>query len=208
MTDKEFASHWQIERYGDFWLTDAIRPGLEVPVAPRQGYRMGTFRNPQVGLQVPVLAAAVSRENLFDVFLTLLEPLGEVVDVVLETSHHSSNGQHQDLCRQFIDQPVLQSYFCDFEELLLHDGCTGVAVLSTTQPIELQFDEHKLLIVYARELRPFENLLRSYAVPRHDDLKLISEGEHLHGSRPEFADAFEQLCCRVGVSDRAERVSW
>src|SRR5262245_3619169 len=83
----KLAAHLLVDRYGDFLLTDAVRPSLDLQVVPREGFRIETYRDDQADLEVPVLAAAVSREKLFDVFLALLEPLGEVVDVVLETSH-------------------------------------------------------------------------------------------------------------------------
>jgi hypothetical protein len=92
--------------------------------------------------------------------------------------------------------------------LLLHDGCTGVAVISTVEPIELQFDEHKLLIVYARDLKPFERTLRQAGVARDDCLRLITDGEHLHNSDARNAEVFQQFCYRLGVGETAERVSW
>lgn len=200
--------HFQIERYGDFWLTEAIRPGPGLPVVPRQGFRVDTYRDPRRRLQVPVLTAAVSRERLFDTFLALLEPLGDVVDVVLETSHESGGGKHDDLYREHIDAPVLASHLCDFEDLLLHDGCTGVAVIGTEAPIEVQFDEHKLLYVYAPDLTLFQRELRSAGIARSQRLNLITEGEHLHASDARHAQAFQQLCYRLGVGEAAERVSW
>jgi hypothetical protein len=208
VNSEKLAAHLRVDRYGEFQLTGAIRPALHVPVVPREGYRRDTYRDTSVGLEVPVLAAAVSREKLFDVFLELLEPLGGTVDVVLETSHHTDGAGHRDLYREHIDLPVLMSHFCDFESLLLDDGCTGVAVISTTEAMEIQFDEHKLLVVYARDLRSFEKVLRDFGVPRDDKLKLITEGEHLHSTDPEFAERFEQMCCRVGVAEPAEHVNW
>src|SRR5262249_34869779 len=123
VNSKHMADHLERDRYGDFWLTDAIRPALDRRVVPTEGYRVETYRDRQAGFQVPVLVAAVSRERLFDVFLDLLDPLGEVVDVVLETSHDTDGTSHQDLFREHIDLAVLKSHCCDFEEVLLHDGC-------------------------------------------------------------------------------------
>jgi hypothetical protein len=197
-----------VDRYGDFWLTNAVRPSLHRQVIPRQGYRTDTYRAAGGSLQVPVLAAAVSREHLFDLYLDLLDPLGEVVDAVLETSHESNSARHRDLHREGIDLPVLKSHLCDFEDLLLHDGCTGVAVLSTVEPAEVQFDEHKLLVVYAADLKPYERILHRYGVRRNDRLKLITEGEHLHSTEPSHQQVFEQLCYRLGVGEPAEHVSW
>jgi hypothetical protein len=204
----QLADHLQVDRYGDFWLTDAIRPSLARQVVPCEGYRIETYRDTSAGIAVPVLAAAVSRERLFDVFLELLEPLGDMVDVVLETSHDTDGNSHHDLFREDIDLPVLKSHLCDSEQLLLHDGCTGVAVISKTAPMEVQFDEHKLLIVYARDLKPFERMLQGAGIQRDDQMKLITEGEHLHSSEPRFLSAFEQLCYRLGVGEAAEHVNW
>ena len=207
MISEKLAAHLQVERYGDFRLTQAIRPGLDLPIVPRQGYRVEVYRDPSAGLSVPVLAAAISAERLFDVFLDLLDPLGEVVDVVLETSHDSDGADHRDLYRENIDLPVLKSYFCDFEELLLHDGCTGVAVVSDSGPMEVQFDEHKLIVVYAKDLKPFERVMRLNAIQRDDHLKLLTEAEHLHSTDPQYAQTFEQLCYRLGVGEAVERVN-
>jgi hypothetical protein len=155
-----------------------------------------------------VLVAALSRENLFDVFLDLLTPLGDSVDVVLETSHESKGPGHRDLIREQIDRPVLMSHFCDYEDLLMNDGCTGTAVVSSNEAAEVQFDEHKLLVVYAQDLEPFEEVLRQHGIPRKDSLRLLTEGEHLHSSKPHYFDQFEQLACKVGVCEPAEQVKW
>src|SRR5574340_876425 len=74
---EKLAAHLQIDRYGKFWLTDAVRPSLDLQVVPREGYRIETYRDVRARVEVPVLVAAVSRERLFDLFLELLEPLGE-----------------------------------------------------------------------------------------------------------------------------------
>jgi hypothetical protein len=195
------AAHLEVSRYGDFSLTDAIRPGPTVPVRPREGYRVEVYRDRKAKLRLPMLSAAVSAEHLFDVFLALLEPLGEVVHVVLESSHGNRADQHKDLRRNHIDSPVLASYFCEFEELLTNDGCTGVAVMAENRPLEVQFDEHKLFHVYAPSLKPFRRVLRDLGVRRRKVLPLISEAEHLHHTTDDHADTFRQLCLRVGVGD-------
>ena len=200
------SEHLQVDRYDDFWLTDAIRPAQSLPVVPRQGYRIDTYRDSQAGFSVPVLAASVSREKLFEVFLDLLDPLGEVVDVVLETSHDSSGNQHLDLFREAMDLPVLKSHCCDYEDLLMNDGCTGIAVMSTENPMEVQFDEHKLLVVYAPKLQVFEEVLKDHNIPRLDKMKLITEGEHLHSTDESHRHHFEELCFRIGVGKAFERV--
>jgi len=195
------AAHLHVNRYGDFTLTDAVRPGPGIPVRPREGYRVEIYRDRTAKLRLPMLSAAVSAERVFDTFLALTEVVGEVVHVVLESSHGSGEDRHRDLRRTHIDLPVLASHFCEFEDLLTHDGCTGVAVLADGRPVEVQFDEHKLFHVYAPDLKPFRRVLKGLGVRRRKVLPLISEAEHLHHSTDDHAAAFRQLCMRVGVGD-------
>lgn len=188
-------------RYGDFLLTDAVRPGPGVPVIPAEGYRLSRFRDRETGICLPVLGASVSAERLFEVFLDLLEPLGPEVHVVLETSHETGGDHHVDLRRGDIDLPVLMSYFCDFEELLLNDGCTGVAVVAAGKRMEVQLDEHKLLFVYARDLKPFRRIMKRHGIALSPELQLIAEAPHLHHSQIRYVDDFNQLATRVGAGD-------
>jgi hypothetical protein len=201
LSEEQLEAHLGIGRYGAFALTDAVRPSYDLQVVPKEGYRHDMYRDPENRSSVPVLMVAASRENLFELFMDLLEPLGCEVDVVLETSHHRDNRGHVDLYREHIDLPVLKSTLYDYEDLLLNDGCTGVAVLATGRPVEVQFDEHKLLHVYAPDLKPFRRALRALGVRRRRVLPLISEAEHLHHTTDDHADAFRQLCLRVGVGD-------
>lgn len=201
MNAETLTRHLTVRHYGDFTLTDAIRPALGVPIRPKQGYRVEVFRDRTQQLRMPMLAAAVSAEQLFDVFLDMLECLGEEVHVVLESSHGANSDRHDDYRRNHIDTPILASYFCEFEDLLLNDGCTGVAVLSAAGPIEVQFDEHKLLYVYAANLKPFRQVLKAHGIRRRKELPLIAEAEHLHHSTDGQAERFREMCMRLGVGD-------
>lgn len=201
MNPDRLAAHLDVAVYGDFELTPAIRPGTSVPILPRQGYRVEIFRDPAAKLRLPMLSASVSAPLLFDTFLALLEPVGDVVDVVLESSHGGTDPDARDLRRSHIDLPVLMSHLCEFEDLLMRDGCTGIAVLAPDRPVEVQFDEHKLFHIYAPDLKPFRRVLRSRGIRRRAMLPLISEAEHLHHTTPDCEEEFLQLCLRIGVGD-------
>lgn len=201
MNSERLAPHLHVDHYGDFTFTEAVRPGPGLPVLPREGYRMEVFRDRELKVRMPMLSAAVSAERVFDTFLALIEPVGDLVDVVLESSHNRDNDDHRDLRRSHIDLPVLMSHICEFENLITNDGCTGIAVLARNRPIEVQFDEHKLFHIYAPSLKPFRRVLKSLGIRRRKALPLICEGEHLHHTTEEFADEFRQLCLRVGVGD-------
>ena len=201
MSNPLLLPHMQQTRYGEFVLTDAVRPGPGVPVVPAEGYRLSRFRDAETQICLPVLGASVSAEKLFDVFLDLLEPVGPRVHAVLETSHDSPADRHLDLRRGDIDLPVLMSHFCDFEDLLLNDGCTGVAVVSAARRIEVQLDEHKLLFVYARDLKPFRRVMRRHGVRLMPEMRLIAEAAHLHQSDPRYVEQFQQFAARMGAAD-------
>jgi hypothetical protein len=199
LSQEQLDAHLCVGRYGNFLLTDAIRPSINLDVVPREGYRRDTYCDPDSGNKMPVLAVAVSAEQLFDVFMDLLDPLGDVVDVVMESSHDSAPGSHSDLYREHIDTVILKSTLYDYESLLLHDGCTGMAALNPNGPMEVQFDEHKLLFVYAYDLEPFEKILLQYGLKRDDSLKFLSEAEHLHSTDDAYYDRFEELLYRLGI---------
>jgi len=199
LSEEELETHLGVARYGDFELTEAIRPSYDLKVVPKQGFRHDFYRDEETKIKVPVLMGAASREKLFDVFIDLLDPLGFEVDVVLETSHNRENGGHVDLYREHIDLPVLKSVLYDYEELLMNDGCTGIAVLNPAGPLEVQFDEHKLLIVYGSPLTEFEENFRCHGVRCDDRMKFITEAEHVHSSNEKYADQFEELKMRLGM---------
>jgi hypothetical protein len=199
LSEDQLDAHLRVGRYGCFSLTDAVRPSFGLEIVPREGYRRDVYRDPETGNTMPVLAASVSSERLFEVFIDLLGPLGDEVDVVMESSHESEPGAHADLYREHIDTVILKSILFDYEELLLNDGCTGLAALNPNGPMEVQFDEHKLLFVYAHDLEPFEATLIDAGIPRDDLLKFISEAEHLHSTDDVYRDQFEELRIRLGI---------
>lgn len=201
LTEAELEAHMQVARYGDFTLTDAIRPSFDLQVVPTAGYRHDTYRDRETGVDIPVIMASASREELLDLFFDLLDPLGEEVDVVLETSHERSNRGHDDLYREHIDLPILKNTLYDFEDLLLDDGCVGVAVLNPGLPLEVQFDEHKLLIMYGHDLTEFERVLNRSGLPRNEELRFLTEAEHVHSSTDDFSRRFDEMKYRLGVEE-------
>lgn len=195
----ELEQHLEVFRYGAFDLTDAIRPSLSLPIIPRQGFRHDFYSDEAAGVKVPVIMAAASRERLFDLFIDLIDPLGQVVDVVIETSHYGSDGAHQDLYREHIDMPVLKSILYDYEELLLNDGCAGIAVLNPAKQQEVQFDEHKMMIIYGTPLENYERILISHDVYLDKKIQFLTEAEHVHSSSEKYYDQLMQLATRLGI---------
>jgi hypothetical protein len=201
LSHDELEAHMERFRYGAFDLTEAVRPSFDLQVIPKQGFRHDQYVDPQSDVCIPVIMAAASRERLFDLFIDLLDCLGGTVDVVLETSHYGDTGEHDDLFREHIDLPVLKSILYDYEELLLNDGCTGIAVLNPEKQQEIQFDEHKMLVCYGSPLEQFERMLIKHDVYPDDGLRFVTEAEHVHSSSDTFARQFRKLQSRLGIDD-------
>ena len=199
LSQEELETHLGINRYGSFLLSDAVRPSYDLEVVPSAGFRHDSYHDEESNTDVPVLMAAASREKIMETFMELIEPLGDVVDVVLETSHGRQGPGHTDLYREHIDMPILQSTLWDFEELLVNDGCTGIAVVNSSIPQEVQLDEHKLLIVYGRDLASYEDVLSRCQIPCRDDMKFITEAEHVHSTTDRFVEQFEELRIQLGM---------
>lgn len=196
--------HFEKSSYGDFQLTNAVRPAIDLKVKPQQGYRHDVYIDEETGTRVPVIIASASSRILFRLFVELVRRLGETVDVVLETSHNHDVSGHVDLYREGIDLPVLTSILNEYEEMLTHDGCTGIAVLNPRIPQEVQFDEHKLLIIYGSPLEGFEHVLESFGVFHQDELHFLTEAEHVHSSTDEFHQQFGMLQAELGLDQPRE----
>jgi hypothetical protein len=207
LSDEELQIHMGIESYGVFDLTDAIRPSYDLQIVPRQGFRFDEYVDETSGGRTPVIMASATRHLLMDLFLELIDPLGSVVDVVLETSHRAGS-EHEDLYREHIDMPVLKSILLEFEDLLLNDGCTGIAVINPTKRQEVQLDEHKLLITYGDPLNEFESILIDGDVYPDQDLKFVTEAEHVHSSSEKLFDQFSVLRNRLGMDGEEFAGSW
>ena len=199
ISNLEMASHMEIDQYGTFLLTDAVRPAADLKIRPTQGYRHDVYVDEETEAKVPVIMAAASKEKLFPLFMQLIQRLGPTVDVVLESSHANNDLTHVDMYREHIDMSVLTSILYDYEDLLLNDGCTGIAVLNPNTPQEIQFEEHKLLIVYGSPLEPYEFQLESAGVTERSNMQFITEAEHVHSSSEKFARRFEQLRTDLGL---------
>ena len=207
----ELESHLATVRYGNFTLTDAVRPSFDLKIIPEQGYKYdriklgphGTESSRRAGSRwlIPILVVSVSLERLFDTFLDMLNPLGDTVNIVLETSHSYSGVYRTGLRREYIDLPVLKSFLYDHEELLLNDGCTGISVHSPKRSAEVRFDEHKLIIVCAKSLSPFEKILHRHGIPRNETMKLLTDAEHVHITRDEYLQRFKTLQVVLGMDE-------
>ena len=74
-------------------------------------------------------------------------------------------------------------------------------ILNPQRPMEVQLDEHKLIIIYAQDHSEFEDVFARYDIECIEDMRFITEAEHVHSSSEEYVDKFEQLRYRLGIDD-------
>ncbi len=72
-------------------------------------------------------------------------------------------------------------------------------MLNPDIPQEIQFDEHKLLIVYGEQLQEYEDILRQRAIGCNEQIRFITEAEHVHSSSDAYAQQFDELRTRLGM---------
>lgn len=160
--------------------------------------RCGYARYPWNDPPCHLLVARQSPERIFECFVALLEHLPSAVDVVLETSHGRTDGQHTDLLREDIDRVVLVSTLCDFESLLVEDKQTGVAVYSIPERLEVQLLAGKMFRVFTMDSAPFEKTFRDRGLPRVHNLKALHDGQCVTLS-DDWPHMFRRLAQNLGA---------
>lgn len=197
----DFSIHLERNKYGNFVLTDAIRPSPNLEVVPRQGYTQSVWREEH--FQIPVIGVSASAEVLFPLWRDLLDLMPKEIDVVLESSHEMKSDNHTSYWRCRIEKSIFESIVLDYEDLLLNDGCTGVTVLSARKSVEIQFEEHKLLLLhgFTKNDRLFP-IFREHNVPYISNLRFITEVQHFHSTDDNHMQRFDQLKYELGAEKK------
>ena len=53
LSQEQLDAHLRVGRYGNFLLTDAVRPSIGLEVIPREGYRRDVYCDPETGNRCP-----------------------------------------------------------------------------------------------------------------------------------------------------------
>ena len=61
----------------------------------------------------------------------------------------------------------------------------------------MQLDEHKLLIAYGPAMHTFETILSEQGVRQKKNLRVISQGDHMHTSTSQHMTQFEDLVSQL-----------
>src|SRR3954469_12366726 len=55
LSEDQLEAHLNIKRYGNFVLTEAVRPSYDLQIVPSSGYRHDVFQDRESGVRIPVL---------------------------------------------------------------------------------------------------------------------------------------------------------
>ena len=129
--EEQLEAHLKVCRYGNFELTEAVRPSFDLQVVPSQGYRHDCFSDDETKVRVPVLMAAATKEELFETFLDLLGSAGD-------RSRRGAGNQPQprqpagtSTCTASTSTCRCSKARCTITKICCsNDGCTGIAVLN------------------------------------------------------------------------------
>ena len=173
-------------------LTDAIElinPNIELV----EGYRHATYVSDD-GDRLPMIIATASKSVLFELFISLISRLGVTIDFVLDDDRNGFIDY-----RESIDTAVLVSILIEFEELLLNDGMLGVAAMNPGRGLEVQLEEHKMLVIYGSPQELFEFELESYGVLENEGIRTIYDYEHRHVWGEDHEERLDELRVALGL---------
>lgn len=163
--------------FGTFTLPPAVvffKAGDNIPT---EGYKVRKTMLPDGRFQYQVIIS-VSVEKILDLFDTLVSLLGEHCHVVVQ-DFGSRTAEHVDYFAYQKDTVIVRSILCDFEELLLSDGFIGLVVYSEVAKAEIQLTQHKIIQIFALDLRPFRQVLNRYGIVENPELRFLFEDFHL-----------------------------
>ena len=97
---------------------------------------------------------------------------------------------------------MLKSTLYDFEDLLLNDGCLGIAVLNPRIPVRGPVRRAQTADRVRQEpLSEFEEIFKRHSIDRNEEIRFITEAEHVHSSSEEYFEQFQQLRYRLGIDE-------
>ena len=185
-------------------MTGAAFPSEKSSVKIEPGYRVEVAKN---FYQVPLrITANVHRSLIIDVLEDLIDQLGNDLEVILETSHDSPVGGHEDLYVPYCLEPiVVKSSLRQYEDLLLNDGGTGIAILNSSTGFEVQLNEDKKIVVYVvnrKDLEKVQRILESYGILQRPMLVAVGEVDHYRNLDPAYADQFIEFANNIGAEKK------
>ncbi len=159
--------------FDGFTLSPAIIFFKDGDVVPSKGYKIEKELMPN-GQVLSRLLVSASAEDVLDILDDFIVLLGESCSVVVEDFRAKAD-DHVEYYAYYKDTFIVRSILLDFDEFLLNDGFVGLAIWSEAAKAEVQLTMHKVLIVYARDIVPFQQVLAGYGMQENPELRFFFE---------------------------------
>ena len=200
-TDKQLEEDLKKDNYNGFLLTKAVRLDAKTTLLPENGFKL-VWCQIDKNTRERALLVCASREILWDLFIDFVSITGSVTDVCLESSHHSANHDcHTDFIVEEKEVILTTSTFFDFQDILLNDGCTGIAVYNGKRRVEVQLCEHKFISIYGwkKHKRKIKKILEKYGIPLNKEMSCVVWQPHMHVSSTSYAEEFKNFKIAMGA---------
>ena len=183
----------------------------------RSGYKIGRELGIESGLTPPYpLIVAQSKDRILPMlyqltdFLLRDEPSVQFfVDTFTDEGHSTSTI----LANRDVAPLELISTLKKYEDLLLNDGVHSYAIATPSSDIEVQLDDHKLILIYAYSTETRANLrafLNECGIAYDPELPLVIEQDHHHHTQYHHLTAINDLAVelRLSAEKRDDSDSW
>lgn len=208
IAEKEKEIRERVFHQAGFLLSPGVCP-CDSNVVLDSGFRYSRYKDGKK--EVPVIIIAVSYDLLFDLFYDLAVYIfsnrdrSSFVSAGLRTYHKPHTiSSPLEVSRERIDLSVFLSKLCDFEKLIVDDGFTSASIVSAALKLDLQIDDHKLVVVYSdkgNQLVKIADWLKRRGVKEIPCLRTVADNEHSHNSKDEYRVLFANLAQQVGACD-------
>ncbi len=148
------------------------------------------------------LIASISRDRIFQTFLSIIGALKDDVSMKLHGSHRMKAHENAPpLKRKDLYRPIAESWLLEdgIEDLVTHDGCTSITLKCKGSRVRL--DEHKLLQISGKRWEMLEAMLIQQGILRDDRIRTVETVPHFHYTSDAFENTFEKFKTLVMADD-------
>lgn len=155
--------------------------------------------------EVPLIVAQ-SKERILSTLHQLVGFIGRIdpeVQFFVDTFIQEDHNARRSVWTPSIPPLKLINTLRHYEDLLLNDGYHAYAIAAPTTGVEIQLDDHKLILIYTAsehvraELMAF---LEDRGLTFDPTLPLITEKDHHHHTKAHHQSALEQLVKQLALS--------
>lgn len=172
---------------------------------PYEGYRKSSYREKEPGrrsIKVCKLIIQAHRDKLAELFIALSDALSEEIDIFADSTHDlPPDGLIPEYAADDVDLVVVQSALWGAEELLTHDGATGIELCDWDRGIQIHLSDAKVIYCYGgkSDIKRFHPILDRYGIPFDEDLVTVENIAHDKKTLPLYEHQFGQMMNDVGA---------